>query len=323
MLKQIDKQIIITLMLVSLFGNSSVFAALSCSVTTASSCTDTIVLRMSSSTNAHAELPWQSTSQYDDNVVCCSGVTGTSCTQGFFATVLKLSSSTNAHVEISTNNNYATSSCISSTSGVPSIGYQDTNCTGFDTTLASISGDTNASIGSASSYTKKVCGTVQPASITFTISTSSVFLGEASPAYARYASSTNMQGSDVEVQAHTFLVSTSALNGYVVTVRGNTLSSGTSSIEAIGNTNTASTVGTSQFGIRLTASGGVGVVNSPYDASGFAYAATATSSSLVASASVGDNATTTYSVRYVTNISPTVQAGSYNANIIYVATANF
>lgn len=323
MLKQIDKIITTVAFIVIVTTITPAFAILSCSVTTAVGCTDTIVLRMSSSTNAHAELPWQSTSGYSNNVICCSGLTSTSCTAGFTATVLKLSSSTNAHVEINTNTNYATSSCISSASGLATIGYQDNNCTGYDTTLASMSGDTNASMGTSTVYTKKICGTVAPASLTFTISTSSVFLGDASPVYPRFASSTNTKGSDVEVQAHTFQVLTTAANGYAVTVRGATLTAGTSTIAAIGAVNTAPATGTPQFGIRLTSSGGTGAVASPYAASGFAYAATATTSSQVASAVTGDNATTTFSVRYLTNISPITGAATYNANIVYIATANF
>ncbi len=323
MLKQIDKIIIKLVYAIVAITVLPVFAGLSCSVTTAAGCADTIVLRMSSSTNAHAELPWQSTSGYSNNVICCSGISGTSCTSGFSATVLKLSSSTNAHVEINTNTNYATSSCISSASGFASIGYQDNNCTGYDTTLASMSGDTNASMETSTVYTKKICGTVAPPSLTFTISTSSVFLGEASPAYPRFASSTNTKGSDIEVQAHTFVVLTTAANGYAITVRGTTLTSGTSTITAIGGVNTTPATGTAQFGIRVTSTGGIGTVTAPYAASGFAYAATATTSSQVASASTGDNATTTFSVRYLTNISPITNAATYNANIVYIATANF
>jgi hypothetical protein len=75
--------------------------------------------------------------------------------------------------------------------------------------------------------------------------------------------------------------------------------------------------------IGITASGGIGTVTAPYAASGFAYAATATTTSQVASATTGDSATTTYSVRYMNNISATTEAGTYQANIVYVVTANF
>ncbi len=159
--------------------------------------------------------------------------------------------------------------------------------------------------------------------ITFSVSTTTVYLGVASPVFVRYASSTNTSGSDIEVEAHTLLVNTNATNGYTVSVRGQTLTSGSVTIAAIGGVNTSSLPGTEQFGIRLTASGGSGTSTSPYNGLGFAYAATATTSSQVASASIGDNATTTYSVRYLTNIAATTAAASYTTSVIYVATANF
>lgn len=160
-------------------------------------------------------------------------------------------------------------------------------------------------------------------SITFSISTSTVYFGQASPALPRFASSTNTNGDNVEVEAHTFLVVSNAANGYTVTAQGDTLNSGTETISAIGVVNTAIATGTEQFGIRLNASGGSGVVSSPYAASGFAYAATATTSSQVAAASVGDNATTTFSVRYIANIAPTTPSATYTTSVVYVATANF
>lgn len=165
---------------------------------------------------------------------------------------------------------------------------------------------------------------VTPAqSITFTISTSTIFLGTVSPSIARYASSTNTQGSNVEVEAHTFNVITNATNGYTVSAKGQTLTSGTTTIAAIGATATTSLIGTEQFGIRVVAFGGSGTSTSPYNGTGFAYAATATTSSQVANSTVGDNATTTFSVRYIANIAPTTKAASYTANVIYVVTANF
>jgi hypothetical protein len=118
-------------------------------------------------------------------------------------------------------------------------------------------------------------------------------------------------------------VKTNSLNGYVVSVQGATLGYGSYYINAIGNTNTVPTIGSSQFGLRATATGGLGTVSSPYAASGFAYAASATTSSLVASAVSGDNATTTYSMRYVANVASTIPDGSYVANLVYIATANF
>ena len=123
-----------------------------------------------------------------------------------------------------------------------------------------------------------------------------------SPSIARYASSTNPQGSNTEVEAHSFSVLTNATNGYIVSAKGQTLTSGIITIAAIGAVATTSLVGTEQFGIRITAASGSGTSTSPYNTSAFAYAATATTSSQVANATVGDNATTTFSVRYIANI---------------------
>lgn len=56
---------------------------LNCFVTKAKSCksgTDVIVLRMSGATNAHAELPDESTKAYKKNVICCNGVEGLTTT---------------------------------------------------------------------------------------------------------------------------------------------------------------------------------------------------------------------------------------------------
>ncbi|MEN9881106.1 MAG: hypothetical protein RLZZ308_289 [Candidatus Parcubacteria bacterium] len=160
-------------------------------------------------------------------------------------------------------------------------------------------------------------------SLTLILSTSTIYLGQASPVIARYASSTNSSGSDTEVEAHTLQVLTNASNGYMLTVRGQTLNAGIYTVNAIGGTNTVSTIGTEQFGLRVTSSGGSGTVTAPYAASGFAYAGTATTSSQVASASVGDNATTTFSVRYVTNISALTEPENYTTGLVYVVTANF
>lgn len=129
---------------------------LSCTV--ASSCpTGTVILKMYNTVNTHAELSSQS--NYSQ-LVCCSGVTGlgNSCS-GTYAIAAKLYSATNAHVEQGTLSNYFNDACISVASGSISLGYQSNNCTGYDTTLASISGTTNAHIGDANAFTTKICAT--------------------------------------------------------------------------------------------------------------------------------------------------------------------
>jgi hypothetical protein len=73
----------------------------------------------------------------------------------------------------------------------------------------------------------------------------------------------------------------------------------------------------------MSATGGSGTVSSPYAASGFAYDATSTTPSTVASASTGDGIDTTYSARYMCNIAPVTPAGNYTTDLTYVVTGNF
>lgn len=305
----------------------SVYALpLSCTVTTSAACTGTVILRMSGSTNAHAELPSQSNAAYANNVICCTGPMGLSSScGGAQATVLKLYDVTNSHVQQSTQSGYTNNACISVlVGGSVTIGYQATNCTGYDTTLASMQAADNSHIGDTTAYTTKICGTAveAPQNITFSISTNTAFFGAPLPTSSRFASSTNPNGDSQEVEAHTISVSTNAANGYNLAVQGQTLTAGSYVIAPIGNSNTAPAIGTEQFGLRMATTTGAGSISVPYSGSGFAYAATATTSSQVASGP-GDGLTTTYSVRYVANVAGISKAGSYTANIVYVATANF
>ncbi len=140
----------------------AVFASMSCSVTTSCASPGVVVFRMGSLSNAHAELP--SENNYSQ-LVCCTGVAGlaNSCS-GTYGTVLRLSGLSNAHVEENTESTAAyngNDACLSVPSGTVTIGYQNNNCTGFDTTVASITQTpTNAHAGDASAYTRKICATV-------------------------------------------------------------------------------------------------------------------------------------------------------------------
>lgn len=159
-------------------------------------------------------------------------------------------------------------------------------------------------------------------SITFTLSGNSAYFGPLSASAAKYASSTNTSGDTSEVQAHNIVVGTNAANGYNLTVGGQTLihtGSSTLSISAIGGSNTASSIGTEQFGLRATATGGSGTVSSPYAASGFAFTAGTTT----LATAVAATANTTYSVRYIANIASNTEAGNYATALTYVATGNF
>jgi hypothetical protein len=199
------------------------------------------------------------------------------------------------------------------------------------TKILTIGGGTFADSGTASVVlvnddTVSMSATVQQ-SISFSISTSTIYFGTLSSGSAKYASSTNTSGDATENIAHTLAVGTNAPSGYSITVLGQTLTSqqnAANTISAIGITPVAPTPGTEQFGIRVTKSGGVnGTIGSPFiHATNYGYDATATSSSLFASGTTPTN-TETYSLRYLANIAALTEAGTYAANLTYVATANF
>ncbi len=157
-------------------------------------------------------------------------------------------------------------------------------------------------------------------SLTFTISDNTIGFGTLSPSAARFATGDGT-GSGSETEAHTFVVGTNAANGYTVNATGTTLTSGANTITAIGAANTASSVGTEQFGLRIQASGGSGAVTAPYAAAGYAFDSSSFPDQ-VASAG-GASANTTYSVRYIANITSNTEAGNYSSIVTYVATANY
>ncbi len=175
--------------------------------------------------------------------------------------------------------------------------------------------------------TVAVTATVAQA-FTFTISTSTIFFGTLGSGAAKFASSTNPLGDTSETIAHNLQVSTNAPSGYTITIKGQTLTSlqnASNTINAIGSSPASSTPpGTEQFGIRATESGGTGAVIDPTYVAGTSYGfdATATTSAVFATGSGATN-TSTYSLRYVANIAALTEAGTYVANVIYVATANF
>ena len=126
-----------------------------------------------------------------------------------------------------------------------------------------------------------------------------------------------------EAEAFNMTAATNGTSGYTITVQGPTLTSGVNTIAAITPSAAAPSIGTPQFGIRLTATGGSGSVPALYGTAGqYAYTASSGTAVQVASAATA-TATTTYSVRYMANISSVTPAGSYAANHTYVATGNF
>jgi hypothetical protein len=164
-----------------------------------------------------------------------------------------------------------------------------------------------------------VTATVGP-SITFTISDNTIGFGPLTAANARYATG-DTNGDNSQVTAHNLTAQTNATSGYVIYVFGPTLTSGPNTITAIGNTNTASSPGTEQFGVRFNATGGNGTVTAPYAASGFAYNGVSAPSQ-IASSTVASS-TTTYDAQYIANISTGTEAGLYSTSLTYTATATF
>ena len=205
------------------------------------------------------------------------------------------------------------------------ITYDSTNSTNASTpasyavAISGTFGDTgNITVNILSDDQVSVSATVAQ-SLTFSISDNTIEFGTLSSSAAVYAD--NAAGNASETEAHNMIVGTNAANGYTMTLSGSTLTSGSSTITAIGSSNTASSAGTEQFGVRMSASGGTGTVSAPYAAAGFAFDSAAFPDQ-VASAT-GASANTTYSARYLANITANTEAGSYTSTLTYVATANF
>lgn len=181
--------------------NLALAGTLSCSVTTAALCTggtNTVIYRMSGSINAHTQLASQSNVNYDNNVVCCSGITGLSnaCVAPYDV-ALKLNKITNAHVQKNSGIGYSNNACISvPTGGLVTVGYvtDPSTCigSGYDTTLGTINKDTNSHAGNTTAYTIKICATASgpgPASLPVAGTlTSSVFDTTASSSSVGYNS---------------------------------------------------------------------------------------------------------------------------------------
>lgn len=167
---------------------------------------------------------------------------------------------------------------------------------------------------------------IVPQTLTFSISSNSINFGSLGAGAARYASST-AAGDSVDTVAHTLAVGTNAPAGYTITLQGQTLTSQQNilnTINAIGASPATSAIGTEQFGIYATKSGGInGTIATPYaTASSFGFNATATTSDTFASGS-SSTATETYSLHYLANIATLTEAGTYSASLIYVGTSNF
>lgn len=121
-------------------------------------------MEISGSSNAHAGLPGAG---YPIKI-CCTGAQGlsNSCAgspsgPSHVEVVAKLSGAKNAHIRENNQADYpsATNACLSTDKGFVIIGYQDNNCDGYDTTIASMAKNlTNSHIGEPNAYPHKICG---------------------------------------------------------------------------------------------------------------------------------------------------------------------
>jgi hypothetical protein len=122
---------------------------------------------------------------------------------------------------------------------------------------------------------------------------------------------------------------TNAANGYVITVNGTTLSSGANTIPALA-AQTASTIGTSQFGLNVVDNAvpnvganpsgtGTGTFSGTY---GVADLFRFNSGDVVAQAAAPTDANT-FTSTYIVNIGGSQAAGVYTATMTYICTASF
>lgn len=160
---------------------------------------------------------------------------------------------------------------------------------------------------SGTSITGSNCGTIAGSTVT---------LGEASV-------STPNSGTSVLAAA------TNGTTGYVISVNGPTLTSGANTISALA-TQTASSVGTSQFGLNLVANT-TPSVGTAASGSGSAVATANYGTTNQYRYVTGDNVASasgptngnTFTVSYLANISGTTAPGAYTSNLTYIATATF
>jgi hypothetical protein len=160
--------------------------------------------------------------------------------------------------------------------------------------------------------------------LTFSITDNTIFFGilkSTGSCWAQGADPGNVScPTTSETEAHDIVAGTNATGGYVITMSGNTLTSGLNTITALGDTNTVPSSGSEQFGVRFVASGGTGAVTAPYADAGYAFDTTQPSEIASASEPTED---TTYSARYLANISSLTEAGDYSTILTYTITGTF
>jgi hypothetical protein len=165
---------------------------------------------------------------------------------------------------------------------------------------------------------------VPPQSITFSISDNAIGFGTLLPGGTRYATGNGVGAGSDAAAAHTISVSTNATDGYVVYLGGTTLtcvSCGGATISPIGGTALAPSVGTEQFGLRAAVVSGTGSVSAPYNGANWALDTAAFPDTFATGA--GDDVSTDFGIRYMSNIASNSEAGSYSAQLTYIVTSTF
>ena len=141
------------------------FSVLSCEVQTVCNAPNITVYRMSSLSNAHAELYTQTNYPYK---VCCQDViggipTGIDINNGCAdINFLDISDPTNAHVERSDQGNYLFDVCLSSDDAIITYSYEAGSCSGYQACLGTYSTDTNAHVADCvtSPYPNYICANI-------------------------------------------------------------------------------------------------------------------------------------------------------------------
>ncbi|MFA6251399.1 MAG: hypothetical protein WC603_02115 [Candidatus Paceibacterota bacterium] len=286
----------------------------------------TIILTFDNSTSVPVALDYTDIDLTDDTVDVTLAAAPSGATWGVVRTSSTVITFTNGTTAVAAASVIAIEIGTHATAGV--TGDQQITNGSAGTTLLTISGtftDTGT-IGMPiiTDSVVVVNALVQP-TISFTVSDNTIYFGNLRTAGACFAQGTDPGAvtcpTTSETEAFNLTAGTNATSGYSITVYGPTLTSGANTITAIGGTNSASSPGSEQFGIRLTATGGSGAVSAPYADAGFAYDAAAAPDEIAAA--TGPSATTTYSARYLANISAVTEAGTYSTSHTLVATATY
>lgn len=123
--------------------------------------------------------------------------------------------------------------------------------------------------------------------------------------------------------------STNGQTGYAITVNGATLTSGANTITAVSSP-TASSTGSSQFGLNIRDNATPNIGSDPSGASGTSYGSgygTADSYKFVTGDTVASRTNqgdaTAFTVSYIVNVPGSQPAGAYTATMTYICTATF